>query len=83
MVNKLSGRETIDLVRQVYSLLLLLTKSEALAGIVLTEDTYTLVKREFGDAAIPYRPAELDLDPSMEHSFVIDGLLIMRGTQLQ
>lgn len=80
---ELSGEETIQLVHQIYNLLLILTKKQALAGIVLTPDTFDLVKREFGSAAIPYRPAELDLDPLMENTFVVDGLLIMKGTQLQ
>lgn len=83
MANGLSGRETIELVRQVYNLLKLLTEQEALAGIILTDDTYIQVRREFADAAVPYRPAELDIDPAREHSFVVDGLLILRGTQLQ
>lgn len=83
MSNNLSGRETIEVVRQIYNLLLMLTKSQSLAGIILTDDTYTQVKREFGDAAIPYSPGEIDLDPGMEYSFVVDGLLVLRGTQLQ
>ncbi len=83
MAAELSGAETIQLVQQIYNLLLLLTKSKALAGIVLTDDTFELVKREFADAAVPYKPAELDLDPMMENTFVVAGLLVMKGTQLQ
>lgn len=82
-MSELSGSETIQLVQQIYNLLLLLTKSKALAGIVLTTDTFELVKNEFGNAAIPYKPSNLDFDPLMENTFVVDGLLIMKGTQLQ
>lgn len=81
-MSDLSGRETVEIVRQIYSLLSLLTSEGALAGIILTDGSYTQVKRLFGEAAMPYRPSDLSLDPTMEHSFVIDGLLILRGTQL-
>ena len=83
MTSHLSGAETIRLVQEIYNLLKLLTKAEALAGIVLTSDTFELVKNEFGNAAVPYKPAQLDLDPQMNDTFVVDGLLVMKGTQLQ
>jgi hypothetical protein len=51
--------------------------------VVLTEDAYNLTRRLFGEVAIPFRPAELDLDPAMENSFVVDGMLILKGTKLQ
>lgn len=83
MSSNLTGAETIQLTQQIYNLLLLLTKEKALAGIVLTPGTFEQVKNEFSDAAIPYKSAELDLDPMMENTFVVDGLLVMKGTQLQ
>lgn len=80
----LSPQEIIQMTQQVYSLLLVLTKEEALAGIVLTDTSFDHVKNLFGDAKVPYVPAPgLDLDPEMRDTFVVDGLLVMRGTQLQ
>jgi hypothetical protein len=83
MADQLSPREKIEIVRQVYSMLKLLCDADALAGIVLTHDTYEQFKRELGDAAMPYKPSELDLDPGMENSFVAAGVLILKGTKLQ
>jgi len=78
----LSPTEKIEAIRQVYSILKLLCDTESLAGIILTDETYEQVKQIFGDAKFPYRPAEVDLDPAMEHSFVVNELLILRGTRL-
>lgn len=82
-MSDLSPRETIQIVQQIYTLLKLLTDRASLAGIVLETSSFDQIKREFGDAKIPYRPAELDLDPGMNDTFVVDGLLIMRGSKLQ
>lgn len=79
----LSPREKIDLIAQVYTLLRMLHEDGALAGVILTNQSYDELKSLFGDAKISYRPAELDLDPDMKDTFVVDGLLILRGTQLQ
>jgi len=82
-MSMLTPREKIDLIAQVFTLLKLLQSDGALAGVILTNDSYDPIKQLFGDAKIPYRPAELDLDPQMNDTFVVDGLLILRGTQLQ
>lgn len=79
----LSPTEKIEAIRQVYSILKLLCDTDSLAGVILTSDTYDEVKKVFGEAAIPFSSAELELDPGMEHSFVVSGLLILRGTKLQ
>jgi hypothetical protein len=79
----LSPREKIQLVRQVYSLLNVLTKEGGLAGIVLTSESYDQFKKELGHASIPFTSSGVALDLAMEHTFVVDGLLIMRGTQLE
>lgn len=79
----LSPTEKIEAIRQVYSILKLLCDTDSLAGVILTSDTYDEVKKVFGEAAIPFSSVELELDPAMEHSFVVSGLLILRGTKLQ
>ena len=79
----LSPKDKIELVKQVYSLLRILHDEEALAGIVLTSGSFNEFRALLGEACIPYQPAELVIDPQMETTFVVDGLLIMRGTQLQ
>lgn len=84
MINRnITPSETIAIVRDIYNKLKLLTELDALAGIVLTDESYDDVKAEFGRAAIPYSTSNIALDPLMEHTFVVDGLLIMRGTKLQ
>jgi hypothetical protein len=79
----LNPKEKIECIRQIYSLFKLLHDEESLAGIVLTSGTYEQFKRELGDASIPYSIGDATLDPGMEHSFVVNGLLVMRGTQLR
>lgn len=83
MNKKLSDKEKIELVSLIFSQLNLLFDEEALAGIVLTSGTFDGFRRLLGEAAIPYQPAELVIDPDMQNTFVVNGLLIMRGTQLQ
>jgi hypothetical protein len=79
-----SGPEVVENIRLLMMVLKELTdEPNALAGVILTGFAYDKVKTLFGANAISYRPGELDLDPEMEHSFVVDGLLILRGTQLQ
>ncbi len=83
MQNKLSPSEIVELTRVVYNTLKLLTNGEALAGIVITAKYYDQVRDLFGPSARPYAAAGLELDLSMSHAFVVDGLLIMCGTQLE
>jgi len=82
-MTSLSPTEKIQIVQQIYSMLKLLTEDDALAGIILKDTTYDQFKRYLGPACIPYSPAEITLDPNMEHSFVVDGMLVLRGTRLQ
>lgn len=79
----LTAGEKIDLTRAIVTALNQLTEDGALAGIILTTRSFDQFKQELGFNAHPYRPAEIDIDPNMEHSFVVDKLLILRGTQLQ
>lgn len=81
-MSSLSPNEKIQMVRQIYSLLNVLTQDGALAGVVLTTSSYDQFKKELGAASIPFSSSGVALDLAMEHSFVVDGLLIMRGTQL-
>ena len=69
-------------IRVIYSILKDLTQQDALAGIILTHDSYDLVRDMFGTEAQPYNPGFI-ADPRMEQVFVVDGLLVMRGTKLQ
>lgn len=72
----------VELIRVIKSGLDELVGSGALAGIVLTDKSYDKFKAILSFHSVPFRVAEIELDPAMEHSFVVDGLLIMRGTQL-
>lgn len=83
-MNSLTPDEQLQMIQQVFTLLRVLTNEGALAGIVLTNSSFDEIKRRLGDAKIPYVPAPgLDVDPFMNDTFVVDGLLVMRGTQLQ
>lgn len=79
----MSPQEIVQMTQQVYSLLKLMTDDGALAGVILTNQSYDHVKRLFGDAKIPYKVGDITLDPGMNDCFVVDNLLILRGTQLQ
>ena len=80
----LAPSEKIQMVMQIFTLLKTLTDEAALAGIILTDSSYEEFKLNLGFAAIPFGPApDVTLDPRMEHAFVVDGLLIMRGTQIE
>lgn len=83
MTDKLSPSEKVQLIQQIYTLLRMLTDEAALAGVILTHSSYEEVKNILGPAGIPYNPSGLELDPQMENSFISNGVLILRGTQLQ
>lgn len=77
----LTAVERINVIKQVFSFLsMLYGPEEGLAGVILTDSAFDAMKKEFGSAAIPYAPAEINIDPSMEHSFHVNGLLFLRGT---
>lgn len=81
---KLSPSDIADLTKVLYNTLKLLTESESLAGIILTNESYDQVRRLFGFNAKPHNPTgKFVADPQMEHVFVVDGTLILRGTQMQ
>lgn len=82
MSDKLNAQEIVAAVQVLHNTLKMLTESNSLAAIVLTDDSYDQVRRFFGFAAKPYDPTgRLIADPQMEHVFVVDGMLIMRGTK--
>jgi hypothetical protein len=82
--SKLRPEEIRNGVQALYNLLKFLTDEKALAGIVLTSSAFDEVRDLFGPEAKPYNPSGLlAADPRMKDIFVIDELLIMRGTQLQ
>jgi lactam utilization protein B len=81
MSDKLNAQEVVEAIRVVHNTLKLLTESESLAGVILTNDTYDQVRRLFGFDARPYNPTGKFVgDPQMDHVFVVGGMLIMRGT---
>jgi len=82
MDKPLSPQDQVDAIRMLMTIFNQLVSDGALAGIVLTDTAYDNFKRILSQHSVPFRVAEIDLDPRMEHSFVVDGLLIMRGTQL-
>lgn len=79
---ELSPKDKVEGIRMVLTILNQLTSQGALAGIILTDETFGQFKSLLRSVAKPYAPAELSLDPSMEHTFVVDGLLVLRGTML-
>ena len=82
-MDSLKANEQIAMMRQVFSLLKILTDEEALAGIILTNSSFDGFKNILRSQAVVYKPSGLDFDPHMENSFVVDGMLILRGTQIQ
>lgn len=82
MNKKLSPQDKVEAIRLVMTVLNQLVADGALAGIVLTDSSYEQFKTLLRNHSASLRVAEIDLDPNMEYSFVVDGLLIMRGTQL-
>lgn len=83
MSKSLSPNEQVNMIRQVFSLLKMLTDEEALAGVILTNSSFDGFKNILRANAVAYKPSGLDFDPHMEDSFVVDGMLILRGTQIQ
>lgn len=80
----LTAAEIRSAMQVVFNALKLLTDDKALAGIVLTDKSYDKVRDLFGPTAKPYNPSGmLEADPRMKDVFVVDELLVMRGTMLQ
>lgn len=77
---ELTPSARIEIIRQVYSLLALLQNNGGLAGVIFTDDSYFQLRKELGLHVAPFSPAEITVDPAMEHSFVVNGLLFLRGT---
>jgi hypothetical protein len=82
-MTSLSPNEQVQMVRQIFSLMKILTDEEALAGLILTNSSFDGFKQILRSQAVEYKPSGLDFDPHMENSFVVDGMLILRGTQIQ
>ena len=79
----LTPNEIAEALRVVYTTLKLLTDEEALAGIVLTESSFDGVRDLFGFEAQPHKVGTFIADPNMSSVFVVNRLLVMRGTQIQ
>jgi hypothetical protein len=82
MSKTLSPTEKIEALRIVTTFLNQLTSEGSLAGIILTDQAFDQFKAVLSAHAKPYFPAEISIDPGMQHTFVVDGLLVLRGTQL-
>jgi len=80
MTDRLHPSEIVEGIRLVMSTLSMMTSEGALAAVILTNQAYDEVKTIFRNNAVSYRPGEIDLDPGMDHSFVVDGLIFLRGT---
>lgn len=70
-----------ELVQIVYTALKRLTDEDALAGIIISDSAYSKVRKLFSDKAQEFRPSGLSIDRNMEQAFVVDGLVILRGTK--
>jgi hypothetical protein len=75
--------EQVVRLRLVMMVLQELTDENALAGVVLTDAAFDKIKELFGPSARAYNPGGFVADPMLNDVFVVDGLLFMRGTQLQ
>lgn len=80
-MQRISPSEKIELLRVAYNALKMLTDEGSLAGVILTESSYDNVKACFGPDAKPFSSAGIILDTSMENTFVVDGMLFLKGTQ--
>lgn len=69
--------------RLIHTTLRLLTDEEALAGIVLTDSSFDKVRDLFGFEAQPHKVGTFIADPQMSSVFVVNNLLVMRGTKVQ
>lgn len=82
MTKKLSPKEVTELLQIIVTTFRMLAeaKDSPVAGVIFTDDTYESVKRFFGLEAKPLRLHSIESDPQMEHSFVVHGMLCLRGT---
>lgn len=81
MNKKLTGPEIIELLRVAHNALKMIHGADSLAGVILTNESFDQVRRTFGPDARPYNPTGvLAADPAMQDVFVVDGMLILRGT---
>jgi hypothetical protein len=78
--SELSGEEVVTLVQTIFNALKLLVNKNALAGMILAYDAYDEVRDTFGHEAKPYEVDGVILDPMRHNSFVVDGMLFLRGT---
>lgn len=77
------GTEVIEAIRLIMQAFKEIGGEGTLAGVILTNDSFDRVKQAFGPSAKVFAPTGAAFDPQMNDSFVVDGLLILRGTQLQ
>lgn len=77
----MKANDIAELVQIAYTALKRLTDEDALAGVIITDSAYLKVRKLFSDKAEEFRPSGLSIDRNMEQGFVVDGLVILRGTK--
>lgn len=80
---KMKPSDVVDGLKIVMNILKGICEEDAIAGIILTEDTYGQVLRLFGPSAHAFKPSNLEWDSGMEMSFVVDGVLFLKGNKPQ
>lgn len=79
---KLRPNEVVEAIQVLTTTIRLLHEEAGLAAIILTHDAFDTLRRHFGPMCERYEPGVI-VDPGMENGFVVKGLIILRGTQLQ
>lgn len=77
----LAPNEIRTLIQQTFTTLKLLTSEDALAGVILTSSGYDKLQALLREHSVPYSPSGITVDPLMHNTFVVDGMLILRGTE--
>lgn len=73
--------EIVTLMQTIQTALGMLGQKNAVAGIILAHDNYDGVKALFKHEAKPYEVQGAILDPRMHNTFVVAGMLLLRGTK--
>jgi hypothetical protein len=84
MNKNLTAQEVTTLLRTIMTSFRLLAESKTtpVAGIIFENSYFDAIKRMMGPDARPYIASGIDSDPQMENSFVVDGILMLRGTPI-
>lgn len=71
-----------EAIRAIFNIFKFLTDEDALAAIIVTDSSYPKLRKLFGERCERFDPGGLALDTQMDNGFVIDGLIVLRGTKL-